>query len=89
MKSFNNKVEASITKVMNSHPRKTKKVEGTFPEWDGLMRKNYHHLINPPLLYKKMDLIARKECKWEAPPIGWKKLNFDGTSKGNLGKVGI
>lgn len=30
-----------------------------------------------------------KECKREAPPKGWKKLNFEGASRGNPGKDGI
>ena len=68
MKSFLNKVEASITEFMNSHLQKMTKVEQTFFELDGLMRKNWYHLINPPLLYKKKDLITRKECKLKAPP---------------------
>ncbi len=74
---------------MNCHLRNTAKVEGTFSAWDENMRKNWLHLINPPLVYPKNDNIAKKECKWVATLIGWKKLNFDGASIGNLGKVGL
>ena len=30
----------------------------------------------------------RKSSKWSPPPKSWYKLNFDGASRGNLGKVG-
>ncbi|GLJ07917.1 hypothetical protein SUGI_0077130 [Cryptomeria japonica] len=32
--------------------------------------------------------IGRKRVKWTPPPSGWKKMNFDGASKGNLGLSG-
>ncbi|GLJ13809.1 hypothetical protein SUGI_0220390 [Cryptomeria japonica] len=32
--------------------------------------------------------IVRKKVKWKPPPSGWKKMNFDGASKGNLGLSG-
>ena len=67
----------------------TPKAEGTFSTWEENMRKKWLHLINPPLVYLKKDNVARKECKWVSPPIGWKKLNFDGASRGNPGKVGL
>ena len=41
------------------------------------------------MVYPKRDNIARKKCKWVTPPIGWKKLNFDGASKENPRKVGL
>ena len=41
------------------------------------------------MYYKKKNNLARLNCKWEHPPLGWKKLNFDGASRGNLGKAGI
>ncbi|GLJ49221.1 hypothetical protein SUGI_1039330 [Cryptomeria japonica] len=33
--------------------------------------------------------IGRKNVKWCPPPLGWKKLNFDGASCGNLGLSGF
>lgn len=30
-----------------------------------------------------------KNVKWSMSPPGWKKLNFDGTSRGNLGLSGF
>ncbi|GLJ06474.1 hypothetical protein SUGI_0039990 [Cryptomeria japonica] len=32
--------------------------------------------------------IERRKVKWKPPPIGWKKINFDGASKGNPGLSG-
>ena len=31
----------------------------------------------------------RARCRWEPPPCGWFKLNFDGAARGNLGVAGI
>lgn len=87
--SLYNKVEASITEVMNNYIRKITKEEGTFTEWDEEIKKNWINLINPPLVYNKKEINARKECKWELPQIGWSKLNFDGASRGNPGVPGI
>ena len=75
--------------VMNSNLRKRSRQEGSFTEWDAEIKKLWPQLINPPLTYKKKNSIARKEYKWEPPPSGWKKLNFDGASRGNPGKAGI
>ena len=41
------------------------------------------------MYYKKKNNLARLNCKWEPPPPGWKKLNFDGACRGNPGKAGI
>lgn len=30
-----------------------------------------------------------EQCVWTRPEVGWHKLNFDGASRGNLGKIGI
>ena len=75
--------------VLNSHLRKSSKEEGSFSFWDGLMKKNWPNLINPPLVYSKSNKEARANCRWEYPPFGWCKLNFDGATKGNLGTTGI
>ena len=74
---------------MNCHLKNTPEAEGTFLAWDENMRKIWLHLTNPPLFYHKKDNITRKECKWVAPLIGWKKLKFDGASRGNPGKAGL
>ena len=50
-----NKIEAYIGETLNSHLRKTQKEEGSFSEWDGLMKKSWKNLINPPLMYKKKE----------------------------------
>jgi ribonuclease HI len=83
------KMEASIVEVSNSHLRKVRKEEGSFSSWDGLMKKNWSKLINPPLVYSKSSKMARKDCKWFPPPHGWHKLNFDGAARGNPGTAGI
>ena len=30
----------------------------------------------------------RDNARWDCPPVNWFKINFDGVSKGNSGKVG-
>ncbi|GLJ44553.1 hypothetical protein SUGI_0935720 [Cryptomeria japonica] len=30
-----------------------------------------------------------KNASWQAPLVGWKKLNFDGAGRGNLGQSGV
>lgn len=40
---------------------------------------------------KGNDIIQanpREEVRWECPPRGWMKINFDGASKGNPGTAG-
>ena len=87
--SLYSKIEVAISEVMNSDLRKRPREEGSFSEWDAEIKKRWPLLINPPLLYKKKNNIARLNCKWEPPPPGWIKLNFDGASRGNPGKAGI
>lgn len=53
------------------------------------MKNNWQHLINPPLTYNKKNQNARNECRWEPPPKGSLKLNFDGASRGNPCKMGL
>lgn len=63
--------------------------EGSFSNWDRLMKKHWTNLINPPLYYSKVNKEARKNCKWEPPHPRWVKLNFDGAAWGNPGIAGI
>ena len=88
-KALLSKIEVAITEVMNSDLRKRPREEGSFSNWDAEIKKLWPLLINPPLIYKKKNDLARLSCKWEPPPPGWKKLNFDGASRGNPGKAGI
>ena len=75
--------------AMNSDLKKRPREEGTFSDWDAEMKKHWPLLINPHFAYKKKNDLARASCKWEPPPPGWMKLNFDGASRGNPGKAGI
>lgn len=61
------KIEASIVEVTNSHLRKVQKEEGSFSNWDGLMKRNWSKLINPPLVYTKSSKKAREDYKWSPP----------------------
>ena len=83
------KLEVAIVEVLNSHLRKSTFEEGSFSWWDGLMKKNWSNIINPPCIYKKKNKEARANCKWTPPPSGWYKLNFDGAARGNPGIAGI
>ena len=75
------KIKASIVEVINSHLE-----EGFFSIWDGLMKKNWTNLINPPLVYFKKSKEARESCKWSPPLSGWYKLFV---ARDNLGMIGI
>ena len=75
--------------MINAHLRKTRQVEGSFSFWDGLMKRHWPNLINPPLTYAASSKEARANCKWAPPPPGWHKLNFDGAARGNPGVSGI
>ncbi|GLJ42719.1 hypothetical protein SUGI_0885630 [Cryptomeria japonica] len=46
-----------------------------------LKQSSYHRL--------KDKSNGRKNVKWNPPPPGWKKLNFDGASRGNQGLSGF
>lgn len=87
--SFLIKLEAAIIEVMNAYLRKSSHEEGTFSFWDGMMKKQWSNLINPPLVYAASNKEARANYNWESPPLGWYKLNFDGAARGNPGIAGV
>ncbi|GLJ18085.1 hypothetical protein SUGI_0319310 [Cryptomeria japonica] len=37
----------------------------------------------------KDERLQRRDVVWQAPPLGWMKLNFDRASKGNPGRSGL
>ena len=45
----------------------------------------YIHCVGKPLMLKHRIM---KQIRWEKPSNGWRKLNVDGASMGNLGKAG-
>lgn len=55
------------------------------------MRLRWKGLKIPPFIGKgsPTNELSRKECKWIPPIKGWFKLNFDGASRGNLGRAGL
>ena len=83
------KIEISIVETTNAYLRNIQLEEGSFTNWDGLMKKHWSKLLNPPLLYKRKNKEARMNCKWEPLPYGWVKLNFDRAARGNLGIASI
>ena len=87
--SFLLKLEASIVEVMNAYLRKTAHAEGSFSLWDGILKKSWTNLINPPLVYGASNKEARAKCRWAPPLPGWHKLNFDGAARGNPGIAGV
>ena len=49
------KIEASIVETTNSFLRKSRFEEGSFSIWDGIIKKTWTSLINPPLVYFKKN----------------------------------
>ena len=70
---------------MVTHPNRV------FNSWDNEIQK-----IWPGIKLKWMNdggcgvklKVNRKEVKWRPPNKDWIKINFDGASKGNPGKLG-
>ena len=89
LERFLSKLEVAIMEVMNAYLQKSIIEEGSFSQWDESIKKKWHNLINPPYFYRKNNKEARAKCKWEPPPRGWFKLNFDGAARGNPGVAGI
>lgn len=83
------KIEASVVETINSYLRKIKIEEGSFSSWDGTTKKTWANLINPPQVYSKSNKEARKLEKWNPPPKGWTKLNFNSAARGNPRTAGI
>lgn len=83
------KIEADIVEIVNSYLRKSQMVEGSFSDWDSYIKKLWHKLINPAMLYPKASREARRNCKRSPPPRGWAKLNFDEAARGNPRMAGI
>ena len=83
------KIKVSIVENTNSYLRKSRMEEGSFSLWDGQIKKSWSNLINPPLVYFKHNKEARNNCKWNPPPKGWTKLNFDGVAIGNPSTNGV
>ncbi|XP_059068715.1 uncharacterized protein LOC131859172 [Cryptomeria japonica] len=59
-----------------------------YTKWDMEM-EHVWNLKQSSLHRLKDKSIGRKNVKWSQLPPGWKKLNFDGVSSGNLGLSGF
>lgn len=86
-----NKIETSITEVINNKLREKMSMENSFKQWDNKIRKLQPRLVIPPLYGRggNKSKSDRSMCKWSPPKDGWYKLNFDGASHGNPGIAGI
>ncbi|XP_059076600.1 uncharacterized protein LOC131875901 [Cryptomeria japonica] len=86
-----NKIEALVVETLNGRTSKFSSKLSEMTYWDEKMRGRWSGLKIPPFLgvsnSNKKEL--REACKWQVPKIGWAKLNFDGSSHGNLGPIGI
>ncbi|GLJ45907.1 hypothetical protein SUGI_0966430 [Cryptomeria japonica] len=78
-------IKAAIEEVASGNIRK--KTIRCYNTWDKKMEKRwaFKELIEVRIADKAKN---RKMVKWLAPKKNWTKLNFDGASRGNLGKAG-
>ncbi|GLJ53973.1 hypothetical protein SUGI_1154190 [Cryptomeria japonica] len=79
-------IKSAIEEVVNG------KIQGVnynfLAKWDFDMEKSWSFKkISDHRLNDRKAL--RKNALWQAPPAGWKKLNFDGASRGNPGWSGV
>ncbi|GLJ50505.1 hypothetical protein SUGI_1076090 [Cryptomeria japonica] len=84
--SLINIIQATIEENVNA------KIHGQsyrlYTKWDMEIEQGWN-LKQSSLHRLKDKSIGRKNVKWCPPPPGWKKLNFDGASRGNPGLSGF
>ncbi|XP_057858950.2 uncharacterized protein LOC131067803 [Cryptomeria japonica] len=80
------KIKVAIKEVLNGKPSEVRKYK--YNEWDRDMERywSFKEIGSTHSPVKKVD---REAIKWNAPPKGWVKLNFDGVSKGNPRESGF
>ncbi|GLJ05557.1 hypothetical protein SUGI_0020220 [Cryptomeria japonica] len=81
-----NKIQAAIEETING------KIHGSrfkyYTKWDMEMEQVWN-LKQSSSHFQGVKSTEWKKVKWTPPPPGWKKLNFDGTSRGNPGVSGF
>ncbi|GLJ29482.1 hypothetical protein SUGI_0581130 [Cryptomeria japonica] len=80
------KIKAAIEEVISGKSSKRKTCR--YNNRDRNMETKWSFKDKEPSLSPKRQ-VDRSQIKWTAPPTDWVKLNFDGASKGNFGRVGF
>lgn len=80
------KIVRAIKENLSLIPRKIVEKANWSPFDFAIAEKWNSKLIGVNVL--KPVVCRRENASWLLPPLGWVKANFDGTAKGNPGKVG-
>ncbi|XP_057866624.2 probable disease resistance protein At4g33300 [Cryptomeria japonica] len=86
------KIENHLTELLNEATQSKTLKKNLYTDWDCKIKLALPNLLIPPLfgLGTPVDQAnPRLGVKWEAPEVGWSKVNFDGASTRNPGQSGI
>ena len=84
-------IEKSISKVMNASLFRSK-INPTILVWDSFIIQEWKSLLilwGSGISNNQHSKIDRPVVQWLPPKSGIVKLNFDGVSRGNLGKSSL
>lgn len=89
--SFIEKLERNIIEIVNTKTLKVSYPSNWFTNKDNDMKKVWPSLKIPSPRYMVEDSKSksRKDVKWYPPIIPFVKLNFDGSSRNNMGRVKV
>ncbi|XP_059071256.1 uncharacterized protein LOC131864755 [Cryptomeria japonica] len=86
------KIENHLTKLLNVAAQSKTLKKNLFMDWDCKIKMTLPNLLIPSIfgLGSPVDQMnPRVGVIWDAPAVGWSKVNFDGSSAGNPGQSGI
>ncbi|XP_059073711.1 uncharacterized protein LOC131874382 [Cryptomeria japonica] len=86
------KIENRLTELQNEVAQSKSLKKNLFIDWDCKIKVVLPNVLIPPIfgLGTPVDQInPRAGVKWDAPEVGWCKVNFDGVSAGNMGQSGV
>ncbi|XP_059070813.1 uncharacterized protein LOC131860417 [Cryptomeria japonica] len=86
------KIENHLTEPLNVAAQSKTLKKKLFMDWDCKIKMALPNLLIPPIfgLGSPVDQTnPRAGVIWDAPVVGWRKVNFDGASASNPGQSGI